>query len=405
MGSNVYDYLAWRGDLTLAERPFNGVDNLILSLLSYIDLKDIVPLPGQGEVSIAEAAKAYFARRGAPKETLGEDGDTAVEWDWLFHLASQTERFGPMMMSCYVDKLDTRADKQFAAVSIETEPGRLYLAYRGTSDDLAGWKEDLLLACVPQIPSHQEAKRYLTKVAELYPDHSLTLGGHSKGGNLAVYAAVTAKKAIRPRISAVWTNDGPGFQQEFVDSGVFADMVDRIHVIVPKSSMIGLLLTQRKPEMIVDSSQRGVLQHDGISWQVIRGHFVKLTELSAESLRSEARINEWIGNMDLEQRRHFVDALFQTLSASGEQTVSGILQDVPKFLNASYTAMKDLDKETRERVLDFIHLLIDVAANLENEQRRIEAQLFLRAVQEKLQAIPKVLWGTEEKQEPKGEKQ
>ena len=395
MSANVYDYLAWRGDLTLAERPFNEVDNLILSLLSYIDLGGIVPPPGEGGIALSDAAAAYFAARGEPQPTLGEDGNTAVEWDWLFHLASQTARFGAMRLCCYTDILDNEADKQFCAVSIETEPGQLYLAYRGTSDDLAGWKEDFLLACMPEIPSHEEARRYLAKVAALYPDRALTLGGHSKGGNLAVYAAVTAEQAVRPRIRKVWTNDGPGFQQSFIDSGVFDDMLDRIRIIVPKSSMIGLLLSHRQPDMIVDSTQRGILQHDAISWQVMRGQFVKLTELTGESLRAETEINQWIDAMDIPTRKRFVDALFDTLSASGQLTVSGLLADVPKFLNASYAYLMDMDKETRERVLDFIRLLIDVASRLELEAQRTEAQLLARTVHEKLQKALQIDWGND----------
>ena len=382
--SNVFDYLRWRGDLLLSERAFNEVDNLLMSLLSYIDLGGIVPVPGQGEITLAEAAAAYFARRGEPREPLADVVDTAAEWDWMFFLMGAAPRFAGMKLSCYQDVLDTKADKQFCAVSIETEPGRLYLAYRGTTDDLAGWKEDFLLACLPEIPSHEEALRYLTEVADLYPEHRLTLGGHSKGGNLAVYAAVRAEDRIKARIETVWTNDGPGFQQDFVQSPLYASMADRIREIVPKSSMVGLLLNQKQPWLVVDSSQSGVLQHDGITWQVARDRFEALPALTKESMRSAKLIKDWIDSMDLPARRAFVDALFDTLSASGEETVSGIMRDVPKALNASLAEARNLDKDIRDRVVDFIRLMISVWTSMDSGTRLAQTQYVLRQISMRL---------------------
>ena len=397
---NVYDYLQWRGDLTIAERPFNEVDNLLLSLLSYIDLNGIVPGPGEGSVRLGDAAALYFAQHGEAVETRGEDADTAVEWVWMFHLMSRAPRFSGMKLSCFTDVLDAGADKQFSALSIETRPGQLYLAYRGTSDDIAGWKEDFLLACLPQIPSHEEALRYLTRVAGLYPDCGLTLGGHSKGGNLAVYAAVMADENIKARIRAVWSNDGPGFQAAFAEQAFNTSVAERIRVIVPRSSMIGLLLNQRKPSLIVESAQTGMLQHDGISWQVLGDHFVCLPALSEASLQAQKQISAWIDAMALPERRAFVDALFQTLTASGEDTVSGIMRDMPRALGASGLAIRNMDKATKDRVMDFIHLLITVWSEMEGESRREYAKKALGTVTQrfkKLQAAIAELYNGGEK--------
>ena len=57
--ANLLDYLDWRGDLTLDKSPFNEVDNLILAELSFVDFKDIVPAPSEGEsVALRDAAEA-----------------------------------------------------------------------------------------------------------------------------------------------------------------------------------------------------------------------------------------------------------------------------------------------------------------------------------------------------------
>ena len=383
--NNVYDYLKWRGDLSFTERPFNEVDNLLLALLSYIDLRGIVPQPGEGDIALEAAAEQYFALRGEPEATEGTDAKTAVEWPWMFHLMSQTDRFRAMRLSCMVDILDAAEDKQFSALTVEYAPGRLYIAYRGTSDDLAGWKEDFLLACEPEIPSHEEALRYLERVAALYPAHTLMVGGHSKGGNLAVYAAVMASDAVRARIQTVWNNDGPGFQDAFIHSQPYIAMEGKICKIVPRSSLVGLLLSHRKPTLIVDSFQTGMLQHDAISWEVSRDRFSHLPELSRESLVVQTQIHDWLDHLDIATRRRFVDALFQTLSASGAETVSDIMSGALKALNASGNALLAMDKDMRDRVVDFIRLLVQIWSEMESESRREQTQKAMNAFSQSLQ--------------------
>ena len=375
---NVFDYLQWRGDLTLFRSPFGEVDNLVLSLLSYLDFGGIVPPVGEEGITVREAAGAYFARRGEPKVPREGVVDTAVEWDWMFRLMADTDRFGGMRLSGFTDILVPSEDKQFCALTIETEPGQLYLSYRGTSDDLAGWKEDFLLACLPEIPSHEEAVRYLMRVAECHPEHRLTLGGHSKGGNLAVYAGARAPEAVQNRIQRIWSNDGPGFQRTFLQSRPYMGIAGKLVSIVPKSSLVGLLLPHAAPDLIVDSSQSGVLQHDAISWQVMGSRFVRLTGLTRESLNAETQIRTWIESMDAPTRRDFVNALFDVLSASGEQTVSGIVRDLPKAAGASLTLMRDMPRETMDRIREFVVLLAGVAARLEEESRRLRTQNTLR---------------------------
>ena len=213
----------------------------------------------------------------------------------------------------------------------------IYLSFRGTSDDLTGWKEDFLMACMPEVPSQEEAVLYTERVAAQYPDHRLLLGGgHFKRTTiLAVYAAVQASPKIQSRIDIVWSNDGPGFQEAFLRSEAYQALSPKIRSIVPKSSVVGMLLAHPENYQIVDSSQIGLLQHDGLSWQIMGDHFIILPELTHESIRTERTIRSWLQKIPQEEREEFVDSLFSVLYSTGAHTLSEIRKDRMKAAAAS----------------------------------------------------------------------
>lgn len=188
--ANLLDYLDWRGDLTLRQSPFNEVDNLFWrSCRSWISAGS--SRAGAGGRRTAESGCRYIFR---PVPGRGEDrhgcaGTGRHPGDAPGKMAA-APRFRDMKLSCFVDHLDVGKVEQFAALTIETGDGFFYLSFRGTDDTLAGWKEDFDLACMPEVPAQKKAVAYLTEVARQYPRQKLRLGGHSKGGNLAVYAGV-----------------------------------------------------------------------------------------------------------------------------------------------------------------------------------------------------------------------
>ncbi len=355
--ANLLDYLDWRGDLSLDQAPFNEVDNLILAELSFVDLHGIVPAPGQGMgVELRQAAESFFARFPAgEKIDMGVLVPAAIP-DMLRKMA-MSRRFRDMKLNCFVDQLDVGKGEQFAALTIETGDGQLYLSFRGTDDTLAGWKEDFELACVPEVPAQKKAVEYLRAVARQYPRKKLRLGGHSKGGNLSVYAGVFCPVAVQRRISAIWSNDGPGFHEDLLDRPEHRRVEDRIRSIVPKSSVVGMLLEHEETYTVVDSDQRGFLQHDGFSWQVMGDHFLTLRQVTRQAHLSDMELRDWVHAMPVAQRAQFVEALFKVLTASGAVTLTDLREDSFKAVGAMVKAMKDLDKETREGLLEFVTIL------------------------------------------------
>lgn len=375
--ANLLDYLDWRGDLTLDKSPFNEVDNLILAELSFVDFKDIVPAPGEGEsVNLRQAADAFFARFPAgEKIDMGVLVPDAIP-DMLRKMAISA-RFRDMKLNCFVDWLDVGKGEQFAALAIETGDGSLYLSFRGTDDTLAGWKEDFELACMPEVPAQKKAVEYVKHAARQFPRQKLRLGGHSKGGNLAVYAGVFCPAAVQRRIIDVWSNDGPGFHDDILDLPEHQRVEDRIHSIVPKSSIVGMLLEHEETYTVVDSDQRGFLQHDGFSWQVMGPRFITLRQVTHQAHLSDQALRELVHAMSVEEREKFVTALFDVLSASGAVTLTDLKADSFKAAGAMVKAMKDLNKDTRDGLLSFVGLLFksNLRMTLEGIQEETEKKL------------------------------
>ena len=355
--ANLLDYLDWRGDLTLEQAPFNEVDNLILAELSFVDFKDIVPGPDEGEsVVLREAAEAFFA-----KFPQGEKIDMGVlvpgAIPEMLRKMADSRRFGDMKLNCFVDHLDVGKGEQFAALAIETGDKGMYLSFRGTDDTLAGWKEDFELACMPEVPAQKKAVAYTWAVAKQFPRKKLRLGGHSKGGNLAVYAGVFCPENVQKRIIAVWSNDGPGFHNDLLDLPEHRRIAERIFSIVPKSSVVGMLLEHEEDYTVVDSDQLGFMQHDGFSWQGVGDHFITLRQVTQQAHFSDQELRKWVHGLTVEQRETFVNAMFDVLSASGAVTLTDLKDDSFKAVGAMVKAMKDLDKETRDGLWEFLAIL------------------------------------------------
>jgi hypothetical protein len=378
--ANLLDYLDWRGDLTLAQAPFNEVDNLILAELSFVDFTGIVPAPGAGEsVELRAAADTFFSRfPEGEKIDMGVLVPDAIP-DMLRKMAV-SRRFGPMKLNCFTDWLDVDKGEQFAALAVEIGDGSVYLSFRGTDDTLAGWKEDFELACMPEVPAQKKAVRYVRDVAGQYPRRKLRLGGHSKGGNLAVYGGVFCPSAVQRRIADVWSNDGPGFHDDILSLPEHRRLEDRIHSIVPKSSVVGMLLEHEETYTVVDSDQLGFLQHDGFSWQVMGDHFLKLRQVTEQTHLSSQAIRESVHAMPQAQREKFVTGLFDVLTASGAVTLTDLKADSFKAAGSMVKAMKDLDKETRDGLWNFVRLLFksNLRMTLEGIQEEKEKKTLKR---------------------------
>ena len=349
--ANITDYVDWRGDVTLSASPFNDIDALIITQLSMVNLAGVVPSdPGDGYISLADAAELYFAdkKRDSEKVSVIIPSETYV----LFEKIAKSKRFGNMKLTAHVSHTDAAREKQFAALTVKPGDGSTFIAFRGTDDTIVGWKEDFNMSFMPTIPSQTEAAEYLDKVGrKVYG--KLRVGGHSKGGNLAVYAAVKCSPRIRKRILTVYNYDAPGFSREFLALPEYGELGDRLKTMVPQSSLVGMLLENDGRYSVIKSTESGIMQHNAFSWEVKGTEFIMLKELTKESRDMTAVIAEWLSKLDNDARKKFVDAVYSILIATKATTVTELSDDKTAILRA----LKDTDKETRRMVMKTLGLL------------------------------------------------
>ncbi|MGO1315639.1 MAG: Mbeg1-like protein [Cellulomonadaceae bacterium] len=340
--ANLQDYVRWRGDITLAERGFNVVDALVLTALSNIDLTGTVPGPGAAGVRMDAVAaelplvldNSQRARRMVyvPPQLLADLGASA--------------RFADTMLSDYVDLTDVESGIQFSAVTFHLPDGTTFVSFRGTDTSIVGWREDFTMS-FEIMPSQPLAAEYLRdRVRECAGP--VTVGGHSKGGNLALYAAMRLDAAERDRIHRVYDADGPGLSPQVADATALADLAGRLVKIVPEFSVIGAIFDARPPTHIVASAGRGLLQHDIMTWQVQGTGLVEVAQRAPEAELLNRAVDGWLDEVDYADRKTFTDALFSALAAGG----ATLMVDVPhsgfgSFESVLFSLLRNRSKTRR----------------------------------------------------------
>ncbi len=358
--ANILDYLRWRGDISLAQSPFNDVDNLILARLSYIKFDGIVP--GIGDQMGIELGKAISILRDpdpanpyAIHFTPLSDDDKA-----LLALLEESERFSKMILTGYVNDFDPDAEKQFSALTVLPGDSTAYVAFRGTDNTIVGWKEDFNMSFTTPVPAQTESVRHLTKIAGML-DLPLRVGGHSKGGNLAVYSSSFCPEQVQKKILCVYNNDGPGLDQNTISKGGYQRVKDRILTFVPQSSIVGMMLEHEEDYMIVHSTQSGMAQHDPYSWEVLRCDFVTDGHLTDGSRFIDKTLKGWVAQVDAEKRKFFIDTLYEIVSSTDAKTVREFSASWGKNALTFARAYKNMDEETRNILREVIAALIRIA--------------------------------------------
>ena len=356
MTGNIMDYLEWYGDFDFSVMPFNEVDNLILAELSYASLDGIVPEPQLGRklrpISVKEAA-LKLDESGKLEKSCKLERNAGL----LLLEMAKGRRFADAVLAGYVDKHDFKNQEQFSALHVYLSDGTLFVSYSGTDDTILGWKEDLNMAYQMPVPSQEEAVEYLEKTVP-HDGRLIRIGGHSKGGNLAIYAAAMCYDRLKRRIIAIYNNDGPGFLESMLEKKAYLEIKDKVRTIVPETSIIGMLLEHGDSYEVVKSTGKGIMQHDGLSWQVYRNGFVKLDERSKESLVIDKTISAWVMGLSDDERVAFVDAVYDMLTRAGVNYLSDLEKYKPATLNSMAKEMFSMEPEKGRMVRRTIRALI-----------------------------------------------
>lgn len=329
---------------TLSQLPFNEVDSLVLSQLSYLNFDRALPKIREGNSGL----------------TLGDFHSTIKNYEQIFEhvlrprsnkklLAAvvASPRFQNFGVTNYVNDINRKIEKQFAALTFVLDKQTIYVAFRGTDDTVIGWKEDFNLVYISPIPAQKEAALYLEKMAaKSYT--KLFVGGHSKGGTLAAYSIINAPWRVKKEVVAVYNHDGPGFKMSFWQGWRAKLMARKIKKTLPQSSIVGILLETNPRYDVVKSKRLGLMQHDPFSWQIDRDHFVLVDRISKGSQYLDKALKTWLGQLPSEKRALFVDTLFQIVSASEVEDFSQLSKISRRQIEAMVGAAKNLDQETQD---------------------------------------------------------
>ena len=327
---NIFDYLTWRGDLTFTQDPPNAVDALIFSTLTYVGYGETAERPPKSAASLRRCAEEFFALEN-PESRVRSKKDME-----LLRCAAATARFGHCGLCLYRSVLLPEQETQFAAMTFLLDDGSMFLAYRGTDNSLVGWKEDFNMTFQQTIPAQRLAQEYIREAA-LAHTAPMRVAGHSKGGNLAVFAAARCSPMVRKRILTVYNNDGPGFTKYMIGDPGYNAIVPRIQTYIPQSSVIGMLLEHEEPFIVIRSKSVGIMQHDPYSWEVEGPHFLPVQEVTESSQFLDATIKNWFAGMTNRERNQLVEVLYGLLTTGEVENAADIFQ--PKNIRTYVKAL------------------------------------------------------------------
>lgn len=320
--ANMMDYLFWRGDLSFTQAGFNEVDNLIFSELVYVDFRGIVPEIGSGKVITLQEASRLFFEQHTEEEIEARVSSTKAA-AFLMREMAKTQRFGQIELSDYVDEISLKEQSQFCAITIKLDDGSYFVSYSGTDNTIVGWKENFNMSFLSKTPGQLKAVEYLNYVGGMGRE-KIRVGGHSKGGNLAVYAAVNCDKSVQEKILEIYSNDGPGFTASMIEKEAYRMILPKIHSIIPESSIVGMIWEHEEEYKVIKSTGNGPMQHDPMRWEVTGASLVSVESVAQGSVLVDKTLKAWISKMDTSQREEFVDTLFAILDEGDIRTVDDL---------------------------------------------------------------------------------
>ncbi len=342
--ADMFDYLSWRGDILFSQLPPNNADALIFSTLAYISFDDIVFDHMRQFITLRQACDRLLCLED-PVSRCRVPSDLA-----LLQAAAKTDRFGNVGLIFYQNVFVPEEDTQFAAVTFLLDDGTAFLSYRGTDSTLVGWKEDFNMTFQDSIAAQRLARDYAVRFGAA-TGAPLRLGGHSKGGNLAVYAAAKTSPALQSRVIEVFNHDGPGFTERMMTDPGYLNIVPKIRTFVPQSSVFGMLLEHEEPYTVIRSKQIGILQHDPYSWEIMGKDFIRVDGLTPDSQFLDRTFKEWLAGMTKQERSAFFDSIFDLAMAGGASDARDLLK--PQNLR---TFFKNLQEDETARTTIFTEL-------------------------------------------------
>lgn len=337
--AKIFDYLTDVQYDSFYDLPLNELDILALTELTYLSFDNLLDESDNRLLDVATRV---------PRDSNMLTNKERLQ---LLDQLSTHKRFKNSKLSNFVNDIDVELQKQFAAMTYRLNLDTYLIVFRGTDDSIIGWKEDFHMTYMKEIPAQKHALEYLEDFFKQYPKRKVIIAGHSKGGNLAVYAASQIQPELQEKISAIYTYDAPGLQAHLTETTGYQDIIPKIHRYVPQGSVIGMMFEVPDTPIVVRSlALGGIAQHNTFSWQTEGTHFVQLESISSESLQIKDALKEWVDSVPDEELELYFDLFFGTILESG------------------ITSINDLSSRN---AIDHVRQLVSQAQTLEPEQVEI----------------------------------
>lgn len=329
---------------TFEKEPLNEVDAMVFSWLTYYRLpKEMYKMNFFKTICLKDFYNAkYF-------DDLLFDIFERKKSKLLLDYVAANPRFRDVEMFYYVDKASKKVEKQFAAMTFKISKNAYVIAYRGTDHTFIGWKEDLNMSFLKNIPSQIEAKKYLEKVASKVKGN-IYIAGHSKGGNLAIYAGYFMDKKSVSRVKGIYNFDGPNLNRELTNNSTRNKIDDKITKLVPQSSVVGMCFDKTNNYSIIRSNTIGVLQHSPFSWEVDKDKFKILKDTAFDSKIFKKSINTLIDDLSQDELKLFVDTIYSIIDGTNTNTVEELMSNLAKNAKVIFDSFNGMD-EDRKRLI------------------------------------------------------
>ena len=379
----LLDYLAWRNDVPLSLSPFNEVDNVIFSYLSYIEFGKLLEEKGDGFFDLKEQYEHFCEKHSM--EEIKTAGQFTERAPLLLEKMMEGARFQDTKVGYYVKDFDKDTVKQFAALCFLLPDGTNYVSFRGTDETITGWREDFLMSCQSETAGSKEAVSYFNKVAKAL-EGKFILGGHSKGGNFAMYAAAFCEAEYKERIVQVYNNDGPGFREEIIQSPEFQEILPKILTIAPQSSIIGQLLSNPAKQHVIHSTAKGILQHDAMTWEAEKDSLVS-AELDELSEYTKTTLGSWLESMDDESRESLCTTVFSLIESTNSETFIDFSGNLMKNMETIWKEMGKLPEDKKKEIMDALSNLMESSKKSALQHMKDGGQAVLNQIQSSGQAL------------------
>lgn len=347
---NIVDYLKSIKDLLFEEKPFNELDALVLSRLSYIDFRSILKSTKYwSKKKLTDVINEIFIEKEKSNYRFRLKEDMQ-----LLDVLRSSLRYRECYIKSYVYDTVIEEVKQFSAVTFINEDPKqkfMFIAFKGTDGTVTGRKEDFNMAYLETVPAQIEAAKYLKKITRFSSYKTIYVGGHSKGGNLAVYAASQARKNIQNNIKEIYSFDGPGFKDDFLETEGFINIHEKISLFAPQSSIIGRLLSRNYKTYIVQSKKKLLYQHNIYNWKIENNDFVKLDKFTFLSNKIDKVLKDSLSKTTIEERKAIVDELFDIVKDLSKDDVIDFGDGMLDFFKRFKNTFKGKSKETQELIL------------------------------------------------------